>query len=462
MIHVVGISHRRTPVQRREKVAVAAQALPQMLERARRCLGASECVILSTCNRTEIYFVSRRTDDPRAAALELLVADARVRAAIPAHEVYARCGLEAATHLCEVTAGLDSLILGEHEILAQVKGAFQAARDAGCAGRLLRRLWDHALRAGKRARAETRIASGIFSVGHCAARAAAELFGDPSTDSGQALRGRSLLVIGAGRIAEATAKHLAHQGAAPITVANRTLEHAQAVAERLDGRADTIGNLPALLGAADLVITCTAAPHFILDAEQVRRAMAGRAARPMVVIDVSVPRDVEPRAGAVAGVRLFNLDDLEPVVAENAKAREGEVSAVRGIIAEEVQAFEDWRQRDDIVPLIRSLHRRGDAVRRECLEQIQARMSHLAPEDLEAVERLTGLLVKRLLHAPTAALRAHPNGSRFTMSAAVKELFALSADAAAQPEITTDAGRSVTSTLDHSNTGGCDHVHLDS
>lgn len=470
MIHVIGISHRLTPVHRREKVAVGQDALPVMLQRARERLQATECAILSTCNRTEIYFVSDSADDLRSAALDLLAGDAAAHGAIRDSEVYVSSGDAAATHLCEVAAGLDSLILGEHEILAQVKTSFQAARDAGCAGRLLTRLFDHAVRAGKRARAETRIASGVFTVGHCAARSAEGVLGD--------LCGKSLLVIGAGRIAEATSKHLAHKGAAPITVANRTLERAQEVAQRLGGRADTIANLSSLLASADLVITCTSAPHFILDVDAVERAVADRGdGRPLVIIDVSVPRDVEPLAGSVDGVCLFNLDDFEPVVAENAKAREGEVSAVRGIIAEEVHAFHEWLARSEVTPLIQNLRRHGESVKKQCVDEVRRKLSHLPTADLETVERLADLLVKRLLHAPTKALRAHPNGDPFTLAAAVQELFDLSADEAAQTMASGDACRGVAeshatarrddhsslpSARQHSVAGGRDHAHVES
>jgi glutamyl-tRNA reductase len=291
------------------------------------------------------------------------------------------------------------------------------------------------------------------------------------------LCGKSLLVIGAGRIAEATAKHLAHRGAAPITVANRTLERAEEVAQRLGGRADTIARLPALLAAADLVITCTSAPHFILEADAVERAVAGRQGRPLVIIDVSVPRDVEPLAGSVAGVRLFNLDDFEPVVAENAKAREGEVNAVRGIIAEEVQSFHEWLARAEVTPLIQSLRRRGENVRRQCVEEARRKLSHLPAEDMEAVERLADLLVKRLLHAPTKALRAHPNGDPFTLAGAVQELFDLTDSDAPEVASSGDACRGVAGTYaaardgeasspssvsQHSVAGGRDHVHVES
>ena len=469
MIHVIGISHRLTPVHRREKVAVGADALPLMLQRARERLHATECAILSTCNRTEIYFVSDHAEDCRAAALDVLAGDAAARGAIRDSEIYASSGDDAATHLCEVAAGLDSLILGEHEILAQVKAAFQAARDAGCAGRLLTRLFDHAVRAGKRARAETRIASGVFTVGHCAARSAEGVLGD--------LGGKSLLVIGAGRIAEATAKHLAHKGAAPIIVANRTLERAQEVARRLGGRAETIANLPSLLASANLVITCTSAPHFILDVAAVERAVVDRTDRPLVIIDVSVPRDVEPLAGSIDGVRLFNLDDFEPVVTENAKAREGEVNAVRGIIAEEVCAFHEWLARAEVTPLIQTLRRHGESVKQQCVEEVRRKLSHLPAADLESVERLADLLVKRLLHAPTRALREHPNGDPFTLAAAVQELFDLSADEAAQTTALSDACRGVAEThptaqrgdnsplpraRQHSVAGGRGHAHVES
>lgn len=416
MIAVAGISHRRTPVHRREKAAVASHALPDLLRRARQQLRAHECVILSTCNRTEIYFVAERVDDD--AARRLLFPDDRATGGLEESEVYVLRGADAASHLCEVAAGLDSLILGEHEILAQVKSALEAAREADTIGPLLSRLFHHALRAGKRARAETGIASGIFSVGHCAAIAARTVLGD--------LSGKALLVIGAGRIAEATAKHLFHQGAAPIVVANRTLERAQEVAQRLGAAAHSITALPALLADADLVVTCTSAPHFVLDAAQVARAAAQRSGRPMVVIDVGMPRDVDPDAAQVPNVRLFNLDDLEPVVAENAKAREGEVNAARAIIAEEVRAFEQWQARSEVVPLINSLRRRGDLVREQCLEQARRRLCHLAPEDAVAVERLADLIIKRLLHAPTTALRQHPRDGSLTLAAAARELFGLS------------------------------------
>jgi glutamyl-tRNA reductase len=452
VIHVAGISHRRTPVQRREKAAVSAAALPEMLQRARERLGAAECVILSTCNRTEVYYV---TPDADGQALgELLMPHEASRGAIPESEVYRLSGADAATHLCEVAAGLDSLILGEHEILAQVKAALEAARAAGSAGPLLTRLLHHAVRAGKRARAETAIASGIFSIGHCAAQAASNALGS--------LPGKALLVIGAGRIAEATAKHLSHQGASPIVVANRTLNRAREVAQRLDARAESITDLPRLLPAADIIVTCTSAPHFILDAAQVLRAMEQRPGRPLVIIDVSVPRDVEPDVETVPGVRLFNLDGLEPIVASNAKARAGEVTAARAIIAQEVHAFDEWQARGEVAPLIDTLRRRGELVRQECLDEARRRLCHLPPEDIAAVERMTDLLVKRLLHAPTAALRAQPHGEPFTLAAAVKELFDLTESGDMQPRASSDARRSATSTYRQSLAGGRDHAHPES
>jgi glutamyl-tRNA reductase len=415
VIAVAGISHRRTPVHRREKAAVASHALPERLRRARQQLRARECIILSTCNRTEVYFVTDRPGD--TAARGVLFPDAGAPGGGDESEVYLLRGSDAANHLCEVAAGLDSLILGEHEIMAQVRSALEAARATGTVGPLLGRLFHRALRAGKRVRAETRIASGIFSVGHCAAVAARGVLSD--------LNGKALLVIGAGRIAEATAKHFAHQGAAPIVVANRTLERAQELAQRLGAAARSITALPELLADADLVITCTSAPHFVLDRGIVARAVAERSDRPLVIVDVGMPRDVDPEVAQLANVRLFNLDDLEPVVAENAKAREGEVEAARAIIAEEVRAFEGWQGRNEVVPLINSLRRRGEAVREQCLEQARRRLCHLAPEDAMAVERLADLIIKRLLHAPTAALREHRRDGGLTLAAAARELFDL-------------------------------------
>ncbi len=414
MIQVVGTNHKQTPLDARECIARGPSACG-FLQRAKEALGARECVLLLTCNRIELYYVA--SDDPwqSEAAKRLLCSAAGSQACLDPESVYHHAGDEAIVHLFSVASGLDSMVLGEHEILGQVKTAAPEALEAGFGGPILKRLFDHAARTGKRARRETAISSGIFSIGQCAARAAQGVLGS--------LQGKRLFVFGAGRIAQVTAKHMAALGAGPITVFSRTFARAQELAEVSHGRAITAIDLPEALADSDIVVGCTAAPHHVVTTHHVQGAMHDRGERPLVVVDLGVPRNVDPAVGDLPGVRLFNIDDLECVVAEHVGEREREIARVHEIVREEATAFQRWYEGTRVNALISDLRAKAEQARQECLGLAARQVSET---DLETVGYLLDLLARKLLHHPIAAVReAATDPEADDLAAVVRTLFAL-------------------------------------
>jgi glutamyl-tRNA reductase len=426
-VQVVGTNHKRVPVAARERIAAGGDAPGKLLERARVEFHADELALLRTCNRFEIYFIGPLNGRSASSAANLLAQAGGGDKALPADKVYHLSGRDAVSHLFEVAAGLDSMVLGEHEILGQVRSALPEAAAAGFAGATLTRLFSHAARAGKRARRETAISSGIFSVGQCGARMALEVLGD--------LRGRRILVFGAGRMAKVTAKHLAELGATCISVFSRTYERAHDLACIVRGQAVTARELMDTLHGADIIVGCAAAPHHLIRPEQIREAMAGREARPLVVIDLGVPRNVDPAVAQIPNVHLFNIDDLEVVVSQHAGEREQEVARVRSIVSEEVQAFEHWRDQAKVKDLISQLRERAEQARQECMKL--ACRGACSQRDSEMMEYVTDLLVRKLLHRPIAAIRSAAGGEGeggSDVTAAVRELFGLGESAGTHAE----------------------------
>ncbi len=406
------------PLADRERFASSAESNLSVLERTRATLGAKECAILRTCNRVEIYSVTAAGHCPKEAVRALFSEACEAPDLSLADSVYHYSGEDATTHLFRVASGLDSMILGEHEVLGQVKSALNEALESGHAGPILTRLFNHAIRVGKRARRETAISSGIFSVGQCAARLAQEVLGE--------LRAKRLLVFGAGRIAKVTAKHMAALGAGPITVFSRTRERAQCLAAMLEAEAVTAENLPEVLQTSDILVGCASAPHHVVKAAEIHEATKNRDGRPLVVIDLGVPRNVDPEVGKLPGVRLFNLDDLEYVVAENIEAREAEIQRVNAIVAEEAADFQSREAQAEAALVIAKLRAKVEQIRLECLAR--ADRKQLSDEDLAFVDYLTDLLVRKLLHKATVALREHPCGEQaddVDLAAAVTRLFDL-------------------------------------
>jgi glutamyl-tRNA reductase len=414
VIQVVGTSYKQCSIEERERFSAVGRPLSELLAEAQEVLQARECVLLRTCNRVELYFLGPQADLATARSLLCGAGDAAA-----GDSLYQASGMEAADHLFAVAAGLNSMVLGEHEIVGQVREAAAAARAAGFAGPILSRLFDHALRTGRRARRETAISSGIFSLGQCAARTAHDLLG--------CLRGKRVLVFGAGRMAKVAAQHLVATGAGPLSIFSRTYARAEELARALGGRAISAEEVPAALRCCDVLVGCTTAPHHVVTAGQLREAVLDREARPLVVIDLGVPRNVDPAAGALPGVHLHNVDQLECVVATHVGEREREIARVRGIVGEEVGAFQQWVEGTRVSALITQLRARAEEARQACLEVAERQFSG---EDLAAVDYALDLLVRKLLHTPIAAIREAATESEADpdLVAAARRLFGLAAE----------------------------------
>lgn len=418
-IALVGLSQRLAPVDVRERLAFPS--LPESaLESLRDC--AAECVVLSTCNRTEVYAVVDDVDaaGERLGAILGELGGLEPEAYLP--YVYSLRGREAVAHLYRVAAGLDSMIVGESQILGQVSAAHHAAAAVGAAGPILNWVFPHAARVGKRVRAETGIGRAAVSVSTAAVELARRSLGT--------LRGRVILVVGAGKVGELTTKALLHAGADRILIANRTYAHAADLASRFVGGAE-VAAVPSftaeVVALADAVLSSTGAPDPILTADTVRQAMDMRPLRPLLLVDLAVPRDVDPEAARVGGVTLYDIDDLKAVCDTNSAQRRREASRAEDIVAEELDVFQRWWDGLRVVPTIAALRDRAEAVRRAEVRRAFRKLGALSDDQRAVVEALTTSIVNKLLHQPTARLKA-ADGSAVDYDAAVRELFDLSVE----------------------------------
>ena len=400
-IHCLGVNHNTAGVALRECLTFNPHQLNAALARLGCGQGAGwdairECVILSTCNRVEIYAVAEK---PIFDVLAAFLAEIR---SVPESEfegaTYRLLDAEASAHLLRVAAGLDSQVLGEPQILGQVAEAYSTARRHDTAGKILSRLFQTAIRAGKRTRTETKLGHNPGSIASVAVRLIARSIPD--------LRSARILVIGAGEMAELAVEAIRKRGATAFTVANRTEAGARALAGRWNGPAAALESLPELLVSADVVISSTGAPHTIISRDQIETALAKRPDRPLVLMDIAMPRDVEPGVDDLANVQRFDLDSLAAALETSLARREAEIPAVEAILAEEAAAFADYLVTLDVVPIIVAMRRQADAIREAELEKALRRMPELAPEDLEQLDRLTRSIVKKLLHQPTIHLRS--------------------------------------------------------
>jgi glutamyl-tRNA reductase len=407
---VTGVSHHETPVELRERFAFGAEQLAPALRRLPPELGGG--AILSTCNRTEIYLASERSIGRHEAVAALAAAHGQ-----PAPEgiaFYHKDGAEAVRHLFRVAAGIESLVIGESEILGQVREAFSAATAAGSGNAVLARLFHSALRVGRRARSETEIGAHGLSVSALAVSLSRRLLGD--------LRRKTVLVVGAGEAGQRCAGALVQNGVGRLLVTTRRSGLAEDIARELNGVAIPFVELSSALAEADVVITATAAPEAIISAEAVTAAMRSRPERPLLIVDIAVPRDVEAAARGVPNVHLFDIDDLQAAAEANLEARRREVGAVEAIVDDEAARFQTWLEGQRVAPTIASLRRRAEATRRTELERTLARLSHLDQADRKRIEAMSEALVKRLLHEPVTRLRDSASERHVE---ALRELFAL-------------------------------------
>jgi glutamyl-tRNA reductase len=402
-IVLVGVSHHRAPVELRERAALDRDDAAEL---ARRLTGMSgEAVCLSTCNRTELYLADDSADDAeRRAEAALLALEAELGPAL-----YRLGDESAALHLFRVAAGLDSMVPGEGEILGQVRAAY----EAGATGPILDRLFRQALHAGRKARSETGIGESPASVSSAAAVLAEQVFGD--------LRDRKVLVIGAGKIGDLAARNLLSRGAHIAWIANRTADRAVELAARFGSTAVTLELVEEQLATADVVISSTSAPGWTLDRTQVARALQGRRGRPLFFIDLAVPRDLDPAIHELDGCYLYDIDDVQAVVAETLAGRRREAERAEAIVAEEAERFREWQASLDVVPAIASLRARAEEIRTAELERAK-----LSDSERRAAESVTAAVLNKLLHLPTIRMKEAAAAADGVIYAdAVRHLFGL-------------------------------------
>jgi glutamyl-tRNA reductase len=417
---VIGLNHRSTPLDLLERMTIGDAALPKALHDLISRTDVSEAVVLSTCNRTEVYAVAERFHGAYQDVRDFLAEVAFLAPEDFSDHLYVHYDAPAVAHLFGVAAGLDSAVLGESEILGQVKQAWERARDEGAAGPALNLLFRHAIEAGKRARTDTAIGRHTTSVSQAAVAMASERLGG--------LAGRRGLVLGAGEMGEAMALGLAKAGT-ELTIANRTWDTATALAERTGGRAVRLGDLPAALAEVDVLLTSTGAAAPLIEADDLAPVVEAREGRPLLMVDIAVPRDVDPAVGQLPGVTLLDMDDLRAFAATGSLARAGEVAGVRSILDEELERYLGASSAREVAPMIVALRGRAEGVRQGELERFRARLGELDPAQQDAVESLTRGIIGKLLHDPQLALRdaaGTPRGDRLV--AALRELFALDED----------------------------------
>ena len=409
---LVGISHRQAPVELRERVAVGpADAAALAGELADGC----EAVVLSTCNRTEVYLATGDATnhlEERATASLLALAPGDAVALAPL--LYRLGDDSAALHLFRVAAGLDSLVPGEGEILGQVRDAF----DGGSTGPMLDRLFRQALHAGRRARVETAIGENPSSVPAAAAALAQQVFGD--------LGGRSVLLVGAGKMSELTAKNLRSRGATIAAVANRTIEHGIELAEQVESTAVSLADVPALLATSDVVITSTSAPGFVVDMAAAEVALRSRRGRPILFVDLAVPRDVDPALSTIDGCFVYDIDDLQAVVETSLAGRRAEAVHAEHLVAVEAERFREWQASLAVVPAIASLRAHAEEIRAGELAKAEGRLARLPASERKLIESMTSQIVAKLLHLPTVRMKEAAAGTDGVIYAdAVRHLFGL-------------------------------------
>lgn len=415
---VLGVSHKTAPLELRERLALTEGSATAVLAELTALDAVHEAVALSTCNRTEIHLVAASSVEAESAALSVLARRADIRPTELAGSLYSHHGSDAARHLFSVAAGLESMIVGESEIQGQVKRAYELALVEGATGPISNRLFREALTAGKAVRSQTGFGRARLSVSGVAVELARATLGD--------LTDRRVLVIGAGDQGERTAKALQERGAHTVFVANRRYDRAIGLAQRFGGSAVRLDALPEELIRADIVVSCTSSPHQLVGREDLELVTAARSGSPLVVIDIAVPRDVDPSVRELAGVTLYDMDDLQREAARGASVRQSEAEQARAIVEGHLERFENWRAGLDVTPTIASLRARGDAIVEQVLRENQARWESLSDADRERLELMARALMARMLHEPTLRLKEGVGDDRsYLYVNALRELFAL-------------------------------------
>jgi glutamyl-tRNA reductase len=395
-IHVVGVNHSTTPIETRERLAVSSAHVSDALSSLRKYV--SQGLILSTCNRTEVYSIPS-TGGSSQPGIDFLKDWANISNTDLLPYVYSYHGEAAVRHLFRVASGLDSMIIGEFEILGQVKQSLEEAKKARMVRHPLRNLFHQALRVGRHAREKTEISKNALSVSSVAVALAAKAIGDLTTCKA--------LVIGTGEAGRLVAKALKERGVSQITTTSRSYDKASTLAAALGGSAVDIGSLGRELANCDIAISCTGAPHLILDLKSVENAMQARSPKPLVIIDIAVPRDVEPKVGQLNNVFLYDIDDFTHLSELNRKQREAEIKKATEIIESEVKRFNAWWQAMEVEPVISSLVKKAEDIRQTQLDMTIKKLRYLSPEEQQRLEAMTKAIVQKILHEPIQHLKTN-------------------------------------------------------
>lgn len=417
----VGISHKTAPVELRERLALSDSGALDFVQRLHAVTGVQEVVALSTCNRTELYLVAADPIDAEATLLGLLAKRSGIALSALAPAIYSQRNCDAARHLYRVSAGLESMIVGEDQIQGQVRRAYEVALEHETTGPLTNHLFRAALETGKRVRTETAISAGQMSLPSVAAMLGREVLGD--------LHGRRAVLIGTGESSELAAQALVAAGAAVVFVASRRRNRAVSLASRFDGHSVVFDELPQALVEADMVVAATSSPHQLIEAEGLELVQRERAHRPLLAIDLAVPRDVDPTCAQVEGVALYDIDDLEAVVARNRQVRLEEARKAEAIVEQEIQNFATWLGSLEVLPTLAALRSHASAIAAQVLAENEGRWESASERDRERVEAISRAIVNRLLHHPTLRLKELRDDHLHARMALVRDLFALDVDA---------------------------------
>jgi glutamyl-tRNA reductase len=427
ILALTGVNHKTAPIALRERIAISREDLPETTRALADMPGVSECMIVSTCNRVELLAA---VDSPNTDLTTFLHSHFGIDPAELAPHIYDHRDREAVRHLFRMAASLDSMVVGEPQILGQVKEAFAVAKAAGTVGGQLEHLLQGAFAAAKKARSETGIGSNSVSIASVAVDMARKIFGS--------LQGRTVFLVGAGKMSELAARHLVQQGAGAILVTNRTYERARRMAEEFEGslvpRVVPFESVYEAASEADIVISSTGAPHHIFRPEHGQAFMQRRRNRPMFFIDIAVPRDVDPAMNKLDGIFVYDIDDLQQVAAAHMEERNREASDAETLIAGEVERFHQRQRTVNLAPAIVALQRKAEEIRQGELHRIQARLGTLTPEQAAAVEALTRGLVNKFLHPPMQAIKQAAREGDSARLDALCEAWSVSTDLPAETE----------------------------
>jgi len=395
---LIGLNHKTAPIELRERIAINRDELPEATRALAAMPGVAECMIVSTCNRVEML---AEVEGPNVELTQFVAEHFGLNAAEVEPHLYQYRGREAVRHLFRMAASLDSMVVGESQILGQVKDAFQTARSAGTVSGQLEYLLQSAFSAAKKARTETGIGANSVSIASVAVDMARKIFGS--------LEGRTVFLVGAGKMSELAARHLAQQGVGTILVTNRTQERARRMAEEIQGdivpRVVAFSELYEAAAEADIVISSTGAPHHIFTNKHGQEFLRKRRNRPMFFIDIAVPRDVDPAMNNLDGIFVYDIDDLQQVAAAHMEERSREASDAEALIEAEVERFHQKRRAVNVAPAIVALQQKAEDIRRAEMERMHARLGSLTEEQRAAVEALTRGLVNKFLHPPMQAMK---------------------------------------------------------